>query len=121
VIGDLAVNHILPAAVNYQSKLIENIRGLNEIGLNGKSNEAQMDLVKALSSHIQSMKDAVDKMVADRKRINKIEDIREKAIQYCDVIHPQFHDIRYHVDHLEQIVDDNLWPMPKYRELLFIR
>jgi glutamine synthetase len=121
VIGDIAVNHILPAAVNYQSKLIENIRGLNEIGLNGKSNQAQMDLVKALSSHIQDMKDAVDKMVEDRKRINKIEDTREKAIQYCDVIYPQFDDIRYHADKLEQIVDDNLWPMPKYRELLFMR
>lgn len=121
VIGDLALNHIIPAAIDYQNKLITNIKGLNDIGLNSDSTKAQKDIATDISNHIYHIKINVDNLVNDRRRVNQIDDPREKAIQYSDVIRPYFDLIRNHVDKLEQLVDDNLWPIPKYRELLFIR
>lgn len=121
LIGDLALNHIVPAAIHYQNNLIKNIKGLKDIGLNSTHSKAQHDIVKEISEHIFQIKTSIDEMVTARKKANRIADAREKAIMYCDVVKPYFEVIREHTDKIEQLVDDNLWPMPKYRELLFIR
>lgn len=121
VIGDLALNHILPAAIKYQNRLIENIKGLKEIGLKAASYKAQHEIIQSISGHIQEVKTNVDTMIEERKKANRIEDSREKAIAYCEKIKPYFDTIRYHADKLEQLVDDEYWTVPKYRELLFVR
>ncbi len=121
VIGDLALNHILPAAVSYQNQLIDNVAGLQAIGLKKDTYQAQMEIIEKLSTHIQSMKKGVDAMVEERKKANNLVDAREKAVAYCEKVKPYFDEIRYHVDKLEQYVDDELWAIPKYRELLFVR
>jgi len=121
VIGDLALNHVLPAAIAYQNNLIDNIAGLQAIGMPGSAFKAQKELVEKISNHIQEVKSNVDAMVEERKKANKLEDASEMAKAYCDKVKPYFDVIRYHVDKLEQYVDDELWAIPKYRELLFVR
>ena len=121
VIGDLAINHILPAAVRYQNELLQNIQGLKAIKAKASDMKAQLTLVKQISEHIQGIKTNVDKMTEARRKSNKIDDPRLKAVAYCDNVKPYFEIIREHVDKLEVIVDDRLWPLPKYRELLFVR
>ena len=121
VIGDLATNHILPCAVKYQNILIENVKGLKEVGLDESASAHQFQLLKKISEHINVMGNKVKDMVEARKAVNEITDTREKAIGYCDRIKIYFDDIRYHVDKLELLVDDKLWELPKYRELLFLR
>ena len=121
VIGDMAINHILPAAVRYQNDLLENIRGLKEIGTQASGIEAQTSICNEISTHIQAIKTNVDKMTDSRREANKIEDARDKAIAYCDTVKPYFDIIRESVDRLEILVDDKLWPLPKYREMLFVR
>ena len=121
VIGDIALNHIIPAAIDYQNKLIENIKGLKEIGLGKEFSTSQLDIVRNISEHISQIKKNIDEMVEERKKANKIEKHKEKALAYHDNVLPYFETIRYHVDKLEQLVDDNIWPMPKYREILFVR
>ena len=121
VIGDIALNHILPAAVEYQNILIENIKGLKEIGLNATFFAAQKDIVTKISEHISQIKTNADQMVEERRKANKIVNHKDKAIAYHDQVLPYFETIRYHVDKLEQLVDDKIWPLPKYRELLFVK
>lgn len=121
IIGELALNQIVPAAVQYQNELVNNIRGLKELGMNGKMASAQKRLIEELSEHINVIVEKVDEMTEERKNANNIEDAREKAIAYCDRVKPLFEEIRYHADKLEMIVDDKMWPLPKYRELLFMR
>lgn len=121
VIGELGVNVILPAAVAYQSKLVENIKGLKDIGLPESAYKAQLDIITKISEHINHIKTDIDDMVSARKTANKIEDLREKAIAYDETVKPFFQPIRYNVDKLEQLVDDSMWPLPKFRELLFIK
>jgi len=121
VIGELGINIILPNAINYQSKLIENARGLKELGLGEETYKAQLDLIKKISEHINFIKNDIDEMVNARKTANKIDDLRDKAIMYDEKVKPFFQAIRYHVDKLEQLVDDSEWPLPKFRELLFIK
>lgn len=121
VMGDLATNHILPAAVKYQNTLIENIRGLKEVGLAESTYANQLQILEKISEHINVMSSKVEDMIAARKVANEIKDTREKAIAYCDTIKSCFDKIRYHVDKLELLVDDKLWELPKYRELLFLR
>ncbi|HEY8780439.1 MAG TPA: glutamine synthetase III [Mucilaginibacter sp.] len=121
VIGELGVNIILPAAIAYQSKLVENVKGLKELGLNEDAYKAQLDIINKVSEHVNFIKSDIDKMVDERKKANKIEDLLEKAIDYDEKVKPFFQAIRYHVDKLEQLVDDSLWPLPKFRELLFIK
>jgi len=121
VMGDLAFNHILPAAINYQTKLAENIEALQDIGLKADMYATQMEQIKEISAHISAIKKNVDSMVEARKRANKIEDVRNRAIQYCDKVRPFFDVIRDHVDHLEMLIDDEVWPMAKYRELVNVR
>ncbi len=121
VLGDLCINHVLPAAIKYQNELIENIRGLKDAGLKKESYTAQLEIAEEISSHVNAMKKGVDEMVEERKKANEMEDHREKALAYCHQVKPHFDTIRDHADMLEQLVNDNYWPLPKYRELLFIR
>lgn len=121
VIGDLALNHILPAAISYQNRLAANIKSLRDSGLEDSLWQAQAALLRDISTRIQEIKRLIDEMVEERKKANKMDDARKKAIAYCEVIKPYFDHIRYHVDKLEQVVDDELWPLPKYRELLFMK
>lgn len=121
VLGYLTTNHILPAAVEYQNSLISNVKGLKELGLEEKSYAAQLNLLKVISGHIQEINDNVESMIAERKKANKMEDNRKKAEAYCTKIKARFDKIRYHVDKLELLIDDKIWPMPKYREMLFLK
>jgi len=122
VIGDLALNHILPIAIAYQTTLIENVRGLKDIYGDKeykKLASIQLELIEAISEHASIIKKSVDEMTEERKKANNLTDAREMAISYCDNVKPHFDTIRYNVDKLELIIDDLSWPLPKYRELLF--
>lgn len=123
-LGDLSQNHIIPCAVNYQNRLIENVKGLREVLGVEKAKTAsatQVKLIEEISEHINSIMTKADAMLEERKIANKIEDAAEKAIAYCDKVRPYFELIRYHVDKLEVLIDDELWPLPKLREMLFTR
>ncbi|WP_375436518.1 glutamine synthetase III [uncultured Hymenobacter sp.] len=119
VMGDLAINHIIPTAVSYQTKLITNVRGLRELGLDDADTQVTVDTIKAISRHITIIKTTVDEMTNARKIVNKIEDTRERALAYCDNVKAHFDTIRRSVDKLELMVADEDWPLVKYRELLF--
>jgi glutamine synthetase len=119
VMGDLALNHIIPTAIVYQNKLITNAKGLKELGLD---NTEIVDDIKTISNYIVDIEQAVTAMTEERKKANKIDSARDRAIAYCDKVKAQHFDkIRYAVDKLELLVDDNDWPLVKYREMLFIR
>lgn len=123
VIGDIARNHIIPTAISYQNTLIENVKGLKEIF--GKEFETlakeQLMLIKDISGHISQINSKITAMVEARKKANKITDAEEKSFAYCELVRPFIEEIRYHCDKLEVLIDDELWPMAKYRELLFTR
>jgi len=122
IMGEMCTSHILPSAIRYQNTLIDNIRGLREMGLLGDAFSNQMQILQKISLHIAEVSDGVEKMIQARKACNVLEDSREKAIAYCDdVKQVYFEKIRYHVDKLELLVEDQQWVLPKYRELLFIR
>ncbi len=124
VLGDLAMNHIVPVAIGYQSKLIDNVykmKGLFSAEEAGKLSAENLAIIREISERTAYIKEHVDVMVEARKVANKIEGERAKAVAYHDTIAPMLEQIRYHIDKLELIVDDQMWPLPKYRELLFIR
>ncbi len=124
ILGDLAVNHVIPVAIRYQSVLTDNVFKLKTLFPNEKGdNLAQLDLdtIERMSKHMATIMSEVKKMVNARKEANVIECEREKAIAYHDNVVPCMEVIRYHIDKLELMVDDEMWPLPKYRELLFIR
>ncbi|MEO8713115.1 MAG: glutamine synthetase type III, partial [Parafilimonas sp.] len=122
VMGDLAINHIIPFAVEYQNLLINNIRGLKEAGLPESSYAGQLEILKQIAGHIQKVYTKVNEMIAQRKIVNNMDNTRTKAIAYCSEIKDRyFDDIRYHADKLETLVNDNNWTLPKYREILFLR
>jgi len=124
VMGDLSINHIIPTAIRYQNTLIENVKGLKEVLDNKtfvKLSNNQMQNIKEISEHISIIRTLVQEMVECRKVANRMQSVEEKANEYNRKILPYFEKIRYHVDKLELLVDDELWPLPKYRELLFIR
>jgi glutamine synthetase len=122
VMGDLAINHILPAAVAYQTELAGNIESLQSIGLPESAYKSQLTIVTEISRHISAIYEQVDAMVEARKVANNLSDTRAKAIAYCDEVKGKYFDsIRYHVDKLEHLVDDEMWTLPKYREMLFLR
>lgn len=120
ILGYLATNHVLPAAINYQNTLLNNVKSLKEVGLGEESYRAQLNLISLISKHVQVINDKVEAMISARKRANVIEDTRQRAETYCKEIRPYFDIIRYHADKLELIIDDRSWPLPKYRELLFL-
>lgn len=122
VMGDLVLNHIIPVALNYQTGLIQNVKGLKDIYGDKdfkKHAKIQLEIIEEISNHISIIKETVDEMVEDRKKANNLSDGRKMAIAYCEKVRPHFDSIRYHVDKLELLVDDASWPLPKYRELLF--
>ncbi|GAA3942144.1 glutamine synthetase type III [Chitinophaga oryziterrae] len=121
VIGDLATNTILPSAISYMNILVENIRGLKEIGLGDSAVKAQKQIAEKIAEHVNVISENVQAMIEARKVTNKVADSRQKAIDYCEKIKPYFDVIRYHSDKLEFLVDDKMWALPKYRELLFLR
>src|SRR6185437_7691916 len=146
ILGDMAMTHILPTAIKYQNQLIENVKGLKEIfnikhgtlasigikdkGLSDAIHEsgnseslfdAQIAMIKEISERISVIRSNVKQMIEERKRANKIEDITEKAYAYCKKVRPYFDEIRYEADKLEILIDDSIWPFPKYRELLFVK
>ena len=122
VVGDLAKNHIIPIAIRYQNTLIENVKGLKDV-LDSKTfvklSRNQMLTIKEISEHVEEIKDKVAAMLEERKKANRIEDMKEQALAYNEQVMPYIDVIRHHVDKLELMVDDELWPLPKYRELLF--
>ncbi len=119
VMGDLVQNHILPTAIAYQNKLIQNANGLKGLGI---KNTQVLKIIDAMSDYIETLQSGVEDMTEERKRVNKIVDTRKKAIAYCDDVKGKYFDkIRYAVDKLELIVDDEDWPLVKYREMLFLR
>ncbi|APY10158.1 glutamine synthetase type III [Seonamhaeicola sp. S2-3] len=123
VLGDIARNHIVPTAVKYQNILIENVKGLKEIFETDfeKVSKEQINLIKEISSHIEAINTKVTALINERKKANKLADIEKKAAAYCNQVKPLFEDIRYHCDKLELLVDDEIWPLTKYREMLFTR
>lgn len=122
-LGDIARNHIIPTGIKYQNVLIENVKGLKEIYGNDfqKHAEVQLKIIERISGHINEINKGIVQMVETRKSSNKIEDEFKKAYAYCENVLPFLTDIRYHCDKLELVVDDDLWPLAKYRELLFCR
>ncbi|MBH2005509.1 MAG: glutamine synthetase III [Sphingobacteriia bacterium] len=122
IMGDLAINHILPAAIKYQNELLKNINGLKSAGIPESAYKSQLTILTEISNHIQIIHTKVHEMVEARKIVNNIENSRTKAIAYESQVKSAFFDeIRYHVDKLEHLVDDEFWTLPKYRELLFLR
>ena len=123
VLGDIARNHVVPTAVKYQNTLIKNVQGLKDIyGKEFKKvAKEQLLIIEEISSHIEAINSSVTKMTASRKEANAVEDIYKKSVLYCDKVKPFFDQIRYHCDKLELLVDDQLWPLTKYRELLFTK
>jgi glutamine synthetase len=122
VLGDLIRNHIIPTLIKYQNVLIENVRGIKELyprDIYEKMAEPQLKTITEISERFAIIKEAVDEMIEARKKANKIDNIREKSADYSNNVVPYFEKIRYHVDKLELIVDDEIWPFPKYREMLF--
>ncbi len=124
VLGDLAINHIVPTAIRYMTSLIENIKGLKDI-FNDLEYErlagARKEMIIIISDHISNIKKMVNSMVEERKKANVMEDSFKKALAYEKKVKPYLEEIRYHIDKLELMVDNEIWPLPKYRELLFTR
>lgn len=124
VLGDLAMNHIIPVATQYQSSLIDNVYKMKQLFPTEKAellSAKNLELIEEIANRTTFIKEHVDSMIEARKVANKIESEREKAIAYHDTIVPALEEIRYHIDKLELIVDNQMWTLPKYRELLFIR
>jgi len=124
VLGDLAINHIVPTAIAYMTSLIENVKGLREIF--GKDEfeklaSARKEMIITISDHISMIKKLVNDMVEERKKANIIENSYQKALAYENKVKPYLNGIRVHIDKLELMVDNEMWPLPKYRELLFTR
>ena len=124
VLGDLAMNHIIPTATRYQTSLIDNVYNMKDLFPADKASalsSRNLEIIEDIANRTNFIKEKVDEMVEARKVANKIESEREKAIAYHDKIVPMLEAIRYHIDKLELVVDDQIWTLPKYRELLFIR
>lgn len=124
VLGDLAINHIVPTAVQYQSMLLENVKNLKLVFSDDEFKtlaEGRLELIREIGGHVSSIKAKVKEMIEARKVANVIDSEKEKAYAYEGAVRPYLDDIRYHIDKLELIVDNELWPLPKYRELLFVR
>lgn len=122
-LGDVAQNHVIPAAIKYQNVLIDNVSGMNNLfGKQSKSLcSTQLSLLETMSTHLSALKEKLDEMLEERKKANKLANAEKKAIAYCDKVKPYFDEIKYHSDKLELLVDDEIWPLPKLRELLFTR
>lgn len=124
IMGDVVQSMIIPAVVEYQNKLIANVQGLIDVLGQKAGKEAakgQIELIQRISVHLNQMKHAADHMLMERKAANKLDHAEDKAVAYCDRVRIHFDEIRYHADKLELLIDDEMWPMPKFREMLFTR
>ena len=124
VLGDLSMNHIIPVATSYQTQLLKNVDSVSTVFPLDKAeklNARNLKIIEEIAERTSAIEKGVEELVNARKLANKIEDEHEKAIAYHDKVEPKLNTIRYEIDKLELIVDDSLWPLPKYRELLFIR
>src|SRR5690606_1101288 len=123
ILGDIARNHIIPTAIKYQNILIKNVKGLKDMFAEDftKHSKEQLEIIKEISMHIERINSDVTSMIDARKKANKIVNAQDRADAYCDNVKPFFDTIRYHCDKLELVVDDEIWPLTKYRELLFTR
>ncbi len=123
VFNEIIYNHVIPAAIEYQGMIVSNVSGLKEIYGAGhkKLSEGQLTIIEQIAKHVEALKLKTDAMVEERKKANLIEDSNTKAYAYSEKVKPYFEDIRYHCDKLERLVDDRLWPLTKYRELLFVK
>lgn len=123
VLGDIARNHVIPTAIKYQNVVVNNVKGLKEIYGGGftKMAEQQLEIIEAISEHIEKINQGVTQMTDERKKANNLKDFEETAKAYCEKVKPLFDEIRYHCDKLELLVDNELWPLTKYRELLFTK
>ncbi|MEE0860338.1 MAG: glutamine synthetase type III, partial [Paludibacteraceae bacterium] len=123
VLGDLVINHILPAAKRYQTILLQNVQGVKQVFSASeaeKLSEQDILLIRSIENHTSAITAKVNNMNKERARANHIDNQRERAITFHDYVVPLMEEIRQHVDDLEMVIDDQLWPLPKYRELLFI-
>lgn len=124
IIGDLALNHIIPTAIRYQNLLIDNVKKMKDI-FDGaefkKTASTQLEMIREISDRISIIKKSVDDMTEERKKANSIEDHKKQAVAYCEKVKPFFEVIRYNGDKLELLIDDEQWPLPKYREMLFTK
>jgi glutamine synthetase len=118
VLGDITISNILPVASKYEAVLLDKAFKMKELGLNYDSDVA---LLRDIQSRVATLQRLVADMIEARKVANRIEDQREKAIKYHDTVAIYFDEIRSHIDRMEEVIDDELWPLPKYRELMFIR
>ena len=124
VMGDLTMNHIIPVATHYQSRLAHNVQSVYDIFSKEEAEQLtarNKKIIREIAERTQIIETGVEELINARKVANKIENEREKAIAYHDTVAPKMEEIRYHIDKLELIVSDELWTLPKYRELLFIR
>ena len=124
ILGDLAINHIVPTAIKYMSTLLETVRSFKEV-FNAEEFKRlagpRKEMIVTISEHISLIKELVNEMVEERKKANAIEDSFKKAIAYEKNVKPYLDNIRSHIDKLESLVDNEIWPLPKYREMLFTR
>lgn len=123
VLNELVYGHIIPATIEYQNLLIQNVLGLKEIygAAHKKLSEGQSNIIEQMAEHMVTLKKKTDGMTEARKKANKLNDSQKKAVAYAENVKPYFDEIRFHCDKLEQLVDDQVWPLAKYRELLFIK
>ncbi|WP_257668030.1 glutamine synthetase III family protein [Parapedobacter tibetensis] len=121
VIGEIVTSLIAPSVFDYQNDLITNVKGLKDLGFKAGTYSSQANLIERISTHINTILEDAEAMRQERKKANILEDLRDKAIVYDEKVKPYFDKIRYHLNKLEQIVDDRKWPLPKLRELLFVR
>jgi glutamine synthetase len=124
VLGDLAINHIVPTGIKYMTSLLDNLKGLKEVFTDAefkKLSGARKEVIVTISDHISSIKRLVNVMVDERKKANVIQETYKMALAYEKNVKPLMEEIRSHIDKLELVVDDEMWPLPKYRELLFTR
>ncbi|MFM8976791.1 MAG: glutamine synthetase type III, partial [Bacteroidota bacterium] len=121
VVGELSLTQIVPAAMTYQQRCLENLRLQKELGITAKSTASLKVLAETIGQHIAAMVEQTEKMRLARKKANEIESTRTRAQVYCEQVKPYLESIRDHADRLEILVDNELWPLPKYRELLFLK
>jgi glutamine synthetase len=124
VLADIAINHIVPTAVEYQTMLLVNVKNLKEVFSDEEFKQlagARIELIKEIGGHISAIKSLRKEMIEARKKANAVEEVISKAKAYDTLVKPYLEDIREHIDKLELIVDDEKWTLPKYRELLFTR
>jgi glutamine synthetase len=123
VLGDISKNHVIPTAIKYQNTLIANVKGLKDIfGADFETiAKEQINLIKEISGHIEGINSKVEEMTDERRKANTLTNAQEMAEAYCNKVKPYFEIIRNHCDKLELLVDNEIWTLTKYRELLFTK